>query len=189
MSITQSNNVDDYSHNVPRSQLYPLCNYLEKLNDNKKSAAYQIRKKKTKHFSFTKKVLQIHSLSLNQKQDLFFLNNNRFIEVVFNLQQWVHHFSHNCFSQLQELVPRSSLYLAVFWNDLYYKFCSFQLLFFSNFFKIYSIFLFVFSFILATPKKPFSFLNYFYLITVLHPFKSSVLLIFKLYVSDMLMHH
>ena len=67
MSITQSNNVDDYSHNVPRSQLYPLCNYLEKLNDNKKSAAYQISKKKNKHFSFTKKVLQIHSLSLNQK--------------------------------------------------------------------------------------------------------------------------
>ena len=50
MSITQSNNVDDYSHNVPRSQLYPLCNYLEKLNDNKKSAAYQISKKKKQTF-------------------------------------------------------------------------------------------------------------------------------------------
>ena len=31
-----SNNIDNYGDNVPKSQRYLLCNYLEKLNDNKK---------------------------------------------------------------------------------------------------------------------------------------------------------
>ena len=44
-----SNNTGDIGHNVPKSQPYLLCNYLEKLNDNKKDVEYQ-RSKKT--FSF-----------------------------------------------------------------------------------------------------------------------------------------
>ena len=72
-----SNNIDDYGH---KSQPYLLCNYLEKLNDNKKGFVYQ-RSKKT--ISLTKKVLYIHPLSLNHTgKDLFFLSNNRFIEVL-----------------------------------------------------------------------------------------------------------
>ena len=35
-----SNKIDNYSQNVPKSQWYLLCNYLEKLNDTKKDAAY-----------------------------------------------------------------------------------------------------------------------------------------------------
>ena len=95
-----SNNIGDYGHNVPKSQLYFLCNYLEKLNDNKKGVVYQ-RSKKT--FSFNQKLLYPFielERNYNKKEDLFFLSNNRFIEVqyVFNLQQWLHYFSHNCFS-------------------------------------------------------------------------------------------
>ena len=75
-----SKNVDNYFHNVPKSQPYLLCNYLEKLNDHKKGVLYQRSKK---IFSFTKKVLCIHSLSLNQiTTKLFFLNSNKFIEVL-----------------------------------------------------------------------------------------------------------
>ena len=36
-----SNNIDDYGHNVPKSQLYLLYNYLEKLNDNKEGVSYE----------------------------------------------------------------------------------------------------------------------------------------------------
>ena len=58
-----SNNIDDYGYTVPKSQPYFLCKYLEILND-KKGTVYKRSKKKT--FSFTKKVLCTHSLSLNQ---------------------------------------------------------------------------------------------------------------------------
>ena len=34
-----------HGHNVPKSQPYLLCNYLEKLNDNKRSVVYQRHKK------------------------------------------------------------------------------------------------------------------------------------------------
>ena len=51
-----------------------LCQHLEKLNDNKKGALYQ---KIKKTFLFTKKVLCIHLLSLNQiiakKKRYFFI--------------------------------------------------------------------------------------------------------------------
>ena len=53
----------DCSHSDPKSQPYLLCNYLEKLNGNKKSVVYQ---KLKKMFSFTKKVFCSYSLSLNQ---------------------------------------------------------------------------------------------------------------------------
>ena len=35
----------DCSHSDPKSQPYLLCNYLEKLNGNKKSVVYQKTKK------------------------------------------------------------------------------------------------------------------------------------------------
>ena len=70
-----SNNIGDYGHSVPKSQPYLLCNYLEKLNDNKKGVLYQRSKKKM--FSFTKKIFCIQLLSLNQiktkKKIYFFL--------------------------------------------------------------------------------------------------------------------
>ena len=58
------NNVDHHKDNVPKSQQYLLCNYLEKLNVNKKGVVHQ--RSKNKPFSFTKKVLCIHLLSLKQ---------------------------------------------------------------------------------------------------------------------------
>ena len=44
------NNIDNYGRSVPKSQLYLLCNYLEKLNDNNKVVAYE--KSKTKKTCF-----------------------------------------------------------------------------------------------------------------------------------------
>ena len=52
-----SKNIDDYGH-----KSLSQCNYLEKLNDNKKGVVYQ-RGKKT--ISFTKKVFCIQPFSLN----------------------------------------------------------------------------------------------------------------------------
>ena len=46
------NNIGDYSDNVPKSQWYLLCKYLEKLNNNKKGAVYQRSKK---HFYLQRK--------------------------------------------------------------------------------------------------------------------------------------
>ena len=96
-----SNNINNYGHNVPKSQLYLLCNCLEKLNYNKKVAVYQ----KTKKCVFIYKVSLVYALiefepNYSKKEDLFFLSNNRFIEVLncVQFQQWVHYFSHNCFS-------------------------------------------------------------------------------------------
>ena len=69
-----SNNTDECGHNVPKSQPYLLCNYLEKLNDNKRGVVYQRSKKKKNVFLY--KVLFIHLLSLNQittKKIYFFL--------------------------------------------------------------------------------------------------------------------
>ena len=93
--------MNNYGHNVPKSQLYLLCNCLEKLNYNKKVAVYQ----KTKKFVFIYKVSLVYALiefepNYSKKEDLFFLSNNRFIEVLncVQFQQWVHYFSHNCFS-------------------------------------------------------------------------------------------
>ena len=67
--------MDDYGHTDPKLQSYLLCNYLEKLNDNEKVVLFH--KSKKKMFSFTKKVLCIHLLSLNQivvkKKIKFFL--------------------------------------------------------------------------------------------------------------------
>ena len=53
-----SNNIDVYGHSVPKSQPYLLCNYLEKLNENKKDVCTS-KKKKKKTFSFTEKLLCI----------------------------------------------------------------------------------------------------------------------------------
>ena len=40
-----SNNIDNHSDSVLKSQWYLLCNYVEKLNDNQKGALYQRRNK------------------------------------------------------------------------------------------------------------------------------------------------
>ena len=65
--------MNKYSQNDPKIQPYLLCDYLEKLNDNKKGVPYQKRKKM---FSFTTKVLCIDLFSLNQittkKKSYFF---------------------------------------------------------------------------------------------------------------------
>ena len=59
-----SNNIDTYGDNIPKSQKSNLlCNYLEKLNDHGKVLYIE---EVNKTFWFTKKVLCIHSLSLNQ---------------------------------------------------------------------------------------------------------------------------
>ena len=94
------NNIDDYGHNVPKSQPYLLCNYLEKLNDNKKGVVYQRSKKNI----FLYKEIIVYPLvefepNCNNKEDLIFLSNNKFFEVL-NCVQFtaMDYFSHKCFS-------------------------------------------------------------------------------------------
>ena len=67
---------------MPKSQLYLLCNYLEKLNDNKKGAVYQRSKKNT--FICRESIVNpLTEFEPNyNKKDLFFLSNNIFIEVL-----------------------------------------------------------------------------------------------------------
>ena len=94
------NNTDDYGHNVPKSQPYLLCNYLEKLNDNKKGVVYQ----KSKKNIFLYKESIVYQLvefepNYNNKEDLIFLSNNKFFEVLNCVQSTaMDYFSHKCFS-------------------------------------------------------------------------------------------
>ena len=94
------NNIDDYGHNVPKSQPYLLCNYLEKLNDNKKGVVYQ----KSKKNIFLYKESIVYQLvefepNYNNKEDLIFLSNNKFFEVLNCVQSTaMDYFSHKCFS-------------------------------------------------------------------------------------------
>ena len=94
------NNIDDYGHNVPKSQPYLLCNYLEKLNDNKKGVVYQ----KSKKNIFLYKESIVYQLvefepNYNNKEDLIFLSNNKFFEVLNCVQsKAMDYFSHKCFS-------------------------------------------------------------------------------------------
>ena len=94
------NNIDDYGHNVPKSQPYLLCNYLEKLNDNKKGVVYQ----KSKKNIFLYKESIVYPLvefepNYNNKEDLIFLSNNKFFEVLNRVQfTAMDYFSHKCFS-------------------------------------------------------------------------------------------
>ena len=71
-----SSNIDDCGHDVPKSQPYLLCNYLEKVNDNKKGVLYQ--KSKKNMFSFTKRVYPLIEFESNYKK----ICNSRFIEVL-----------------------------------------------------------------------------------------------------------
>ena len=77
-----SNNIDECGHNVLKSQPYLLCNYLEKLNDNKRGVVYQ-RSKKKKCFPLQSIVYPLVEFEPNyNKKDLFLLSNNKFIEVL-----------------------------------------------------------------------------------------------------------
>ena len=77
-----SNNIDNYGHNVPKSQPYLLWNFLEKLNDNKKGVVLYQRSKNNV-FLYKESILYliIKSEPNNKKKDSFFLSNNKFIEV------------------------------------------------------------------------------------------------------------
>ena len=83
-----SSNIDDYGHNVPKSQPYLFCNYLEKLNDNKKGVVCQKSKKNVFLYkeSIVYPLVEFES-NYNKKEDLFFLSKNKFIEV-FNCVQF-----------------------------------------------------------------------------------------------------
>ena len=77
-----------------------MCNYLEKLNDNKKGVVYQRSKKNI----FLYKEIIVYPLAefepnCNNKEDLIFLSNNKFFEVL-NCVQFtaMDYFSHKCFS-------------------------------------------------------------------------------------------
>ena len=80
-----SNNIGDCGHNVPKSQPYLFCSYLEKLNDDKKSVAYiyiYIYIKIVKKNVFIYKESIVYSLiefdsNYNKKEDLLFLINNK----------------------------------------------------------------------------------------------------------------
>ena len=131
------------NHNIPKSQLHLLCNCLEKLNDNKKGVAYENSKTS---FLYAKKVFCIYFVEFgpncNKKEYLFFLSNNSFIEVL------------NCVQFYDdELI---NLVVIVFYSFKNYSptvFCTWQFFgmiyvisyaifdFFSNCFKICSIFL------------------------------------------------
>ena len=78
-----SNNIDNYGHNVPKSQPYLLWNFLEKLNDNKKGVVLYQRSKNNV-FLYKESILYliIKSEPNNKKKDLFFLSNNKFIELL-----------------------------------------------------------------------------------------------------------
>ena len=75
--------MDDYGHDDSKSQPYLLCNYLEKLNDNKKSVP--IRKVKQNVFicneSIVYQLVQFES-NYNKKEESLFLKKTRFIEVL-----------------------------------------------------------------------------------------------------------
>ena len=74
-----SNNIDNYSYSIPESQPYLLCNYLEKLDGNKKGVIYQRSNKK--RFSFTNKVMNI----LNEFEQITSKNKNYFFLVMIDL--------------------------------------------------------------------------------------------------------
>ena len=99
------------------SQWYHLCNYLKKLNNNKRGAV------SNPLFEFKP--------DYNKKKICIFLVTIDLLKfwIVFNLQQWFYYFSHFCFSYLSKIVPRSHLYLLVFCNDLYEKFYNFHFFF------------------------------------------------------------
>ena len=100
---------------MPRSQPYLLCNYLEKLNDNKKDVVYQRSKKKC--FLYEESIvypLVEFEPNYSKKEDLFFPSNNKFIEVLNCVQ-----FCSNGFIILVTIVFHSlkNLFLAVVSNS------------------------------------------------------------------------
>ena len=76
-----STNIDSYGTNVPKSQPYLLCNYLEKLNDTRK--VLYIKEVKTNFYEegIVYPIVEFEP-NYNKKEDLFFLSNNKFIEVL-----------------------------------------------------------------------------------------------------------
>ena len=76
-----STNIDNYGTNVPKSQPYLLCNYLEKLNDTRK--VLYIKEVKTNLYEegIVYPIVEFEP-NYNKKEDLFFLSNNKFIEVL-----------------------------------------------------------------------------------------------------------
>ena len=111
------NNIGNYSDNVPKSQWYLLCNYLKKLNDNKRGAVSN--------------PLVEFEPNYNKKKICIFLVTIDLLKfwIVFNLQQWFYYFSHFCFSYLLKIVPRSHLYLVVFSEWFIWKILQFPIFF------------------------------------------------------------
>ena len=74
--------MNDYDRNVSKSQSHLLRNYLEKLNPNKEELYI-----KEIIFFFVYKESIVYPLvkfepNYNKKEDLFFLSNNSFIQVL-----------------------------------------------------------------------------------------------------------
>ena len=68
---------------MPNLQPYLLCNYLEKLNDNKKGVLYQWSK--TNVYLYKESIVYPHVEfypNYNYKEDLFILVTNKFIELL-----------------------------------------------------------------------------------------------------------
>ena len=68
---------------MPNLQPYLLCNYLEKLNDNKKGVLYQ--RSKTNVYLYKESIVDPHVEfypNYNYKEDLFILVTNKFIELL-----------------------------------------------------------------------------------------------------------
>ena len=111
------NNIGNYSDNVPKSQWYLLCNYLKKLNNNKRGAVSN--------------PLDEFKPDYNKKKICIFLVTIDLLKfwIVFNLLQWFYYFSHFCFSYLSKIVPRSHLYLVVFLEWFIWKILQFPIFF------------------------------------------------------------
>ena len=67
---------------MPKSQTYPLYNYLEKLHDIKKNL--YIKEVENVFLYIESIIYPITEFqpNYNKKEDLFFLSNNKFIEVL-----------------------------------------------------------------------------------------------------------
>jgi len=74
---------DDYGHVIPTSQSYLSCNYLEKQSDKKKGVVY---KRSNKNVFIYKECIVYPLVEFeahyNNNQDLFFLTNGHYIEIL-----------------------------------------------------------------------------------------------------------
>ena len=137
---------DCCNHNIPKSQLHLLCNCLEKLNDNKKGVAYE--KSKTSFFICKESILYpFVEFGPNYNKiwtKLFFLSNNSFVEVLNCVQLYSDELIilvvivFYSFKNYSPTVGCTRQFFGMIYKISYAIFD-----FFSNCFKICSIFLFM----------------------------------------------